>query len=98
MEFKILWSEFAENQLDKIYKYYKETASDKVAKKLLIGIIKEPNKLLKSPKIGQKETLLIIRAISYRYLVFKNYKLIYSIDEENGYIKIADVFETRQNQ
>ena len=32
-----------------------------------------------------------------KYLVFKNYKLIYSADTENGFIKIADIFDTRQN-
>lgn len=63
MEFKIIWSEFAENQLDKIYDYYQKKASDKIAKKLLKGIIKEPDKLLKSPEIGQEEELLIGRAI-----------------------------------
>lgn len=97
MEFKIIWSKFAEKQLDTIFDYYKKKASVRVAKKLLKGIISEPDKLLKSPEIGQEEELLIDRAIDYRYLVFKNYKLIYSVDEENRFIKIADVFDTRQN-
>lgn len=60
-------------------------------------IISEPEKLIKAPFIGQEEELLKQRKIGYRYLVFKNYKLIYSVDTENGFIKIADVFDTRQN-
>jgi hypothetical protein len=52
---------------------------------------------MKTPLIGQKEELLKQREIHYRYLIFKNYKLIYSVDMENGFIKIADVFDTRQN-
>lgn len=97
MTLKIIWSDFAETQLDEIYEYYKKKASPSVAKKLLKGIINEPNKLIKAPQIGQEEELLKNRKTEYRYLVYKNYKLIYSVDTENGFIKIADVFDTRQN-
>ncbi|AJR03377.1 type II toxin-antitoxin system RelE/ParE family toxin [Siansivirga zeaxanthinifaciens] len=97
MTLEIIWSEFAETQLDEIYEYYKKEASTRIAKKLVKGIINEPKKLIKTPLIGQEEELLKQREIHYRYLVFKNYKLIYSVDQENGFIKIADVFDTRQN-
>lgn len=97
MTFEIIWSEFAENQLDEIYDYYQKKASPRIAKKLIKEIINEPNKLINSPLIGQEEEFLKQRKIQYRYLVFKNYKLIYSVDIENGYIKITDVFDTRQN-
>lgn len=94
---KIIWSEFAETQLDEIYAYYEKEASARVAEKIIIGIINESKKLIKSPLIGQQEELLKHREIEYRYIVFKNYKLIYSVDDTNGFIKIADVFDTRQN-
>ncbi|MDP2685746.1 MAG: type II toxin-antitoxin system RelE/ParE family toxin [Aequorivita sp.] len=97
MVFKIVWSAFAETQLDEIYEYYEKKASSKIAKKLLKGIINESKKLVKTPQIGQEEELLIPRRIHYRYLVYKNYKLIYSVDADNGFVKIADVFDTRQN-
>lgn len=97
MEFKIIWSEFAETQLDKIYIFYEKKANYRVATRLVKGIINEPKKLLKAPDIGQEEGLLKERSNQYRYLVFKNYKLIYSVDRKNGFIKIADVFDTRQN-
>ncbi len=97
MKYEIIWSAFAESQLDQIYEYYDKEVSSKVAKNLVKGIINEPKKLLKAIFIGQKEELLKERKIQYRFLVFKNYKLIYSVDEQNGFIKIADVFDTRQN-
>jgi len=97
MILKIIWSEFAETQLDKIYEYYEKNASPRIAKKLLKVIINEPEKLIQKPLIGQEEELLKQREIHYRYLVYKNYKLIYSVDMENGFIKIADVFDCRQN-
>ena len=55
MAFKVIWSELAETQLDKIYEYYEKKASPRIAKKLLQGIIKEPEKLRESPLIGQKK-------------------------------------------
>lgn len=94
---KIIWSAFAETQLDDIYTYYKKKASPRIAEKLVTGIINESKKLAKTPHIGQVEKLLKQRKIQYRYLVFKNYKLIYSVDFENRCIKIVDVFDTRQN-
>ena len=97
MTLKIIWSNFAETQLDEIYKYYEKKASSRIAKKLIKEIINEPRKLIKTPHIGQVEELLKQRKIEYRYLVFKNYKLIYSVDMEKGFIKIVDVFDTRQN-
>lgn len=97
MTYKIIWSGFAESQLDEIFDYYEKEASPRVAKKILRGIIDEPQKLIKTPHLGPEEELLKQRGIHYRYLIFKNYKLIYSVDAENGFIKIADVFDTRQN-
>ncbi len=97
MNFKIIWSDFSETQLDEIFEYYEKKASVNVATKIVTGIIKESEKLINASFIGQEEELLRERKIQYRYLVFKNYKLIYSVDEKNGFIKIADVFDTRQN-
>jgi len=59
--------------------------------------LNEPKKLIKSPYIGQIENLLQERDNTYRFLIFKNYKIIYSVDQEKGFIKVADVFDTRKN-
>ena len=45
----------------------------------------------------QIEDLLIDREDDYRYIVCDNYKIIYSIDIKLKHIKIADVFDNRQN-
>lgn len=95
--FEIIWSNHAENELDSIFSYYSEFASIRVAKKLIQDILEEPNKLLLSPEISQREELLLDRENEYRYLVCKNYKIIYSLDTNNKQIKIADVFDSRQN-
>jgi len=97
MKLKIVWSEFAENELDKIFEYYSQKAGIRIAKKLIKEIISEPNKLLKNTFISQVENLLLDREIKYRYLTCNNYKIIYAINEEKKLIQISDVFDTRQN-
>ncbi|MHB0756920.1 type II toxin-antitoxin system RelE/ParE family toxin [Polaribacter sp. M15] len=96
MKFEIIWSEFAENQLDEIYEYYEKEVNRRVAKKITKGIINEPKKLMNLSFIGQEEELLKERKTKYRYIIYTNYKIIYSVDTKNGFIKVADVFDTRQ--
>ncbi|MDQ7916307.1 type II toxin-antitoxin system RelE/ParE family toxin [Mesonia sp. MT50] len=96
MELEIIWAEFSEFQLDKIFEYYKKEANFDIALEIIEGILNEPEILRKNPFVGQKEPLLKERTIEYRYLVYKSFKIIYSVDEKNAKIKIADVFGTRQ--
>lgn len=97
MVFKIIWSDFAETQLDQIFEYYVEKANLRIAKNIIEKIILEPNRILLHPEITQIEELLLDREKEYRYLVCGNYKIIYSIDTKQKLIMIADVFDTRQN-
>lgn len=97
MKLKIVWSQFAENEIDKIYNYYLQRAGIRVAKKIIEEILSEPNKLLSNTFSAQIEDLLIDRENKYHYLVCNNYKIIYCIDEEKKLIQISDVFDTRQN-
>lgn len=95
--FKVVWSDSAENELDKIFEYYNEKAGNKVAKKIIKEIISEPNKLTSNKFTTQVEDLLLNRENKYRYLICNNYKIIYCIDEDKKLIQISDVFDTRQN-
>lgn len=98
MKYEVIWSEFSEKQIDEIFNYYKEfSKSHQVALKIITKILLAPDKLIYNPKIGQRELLLENRNIEYHYIVESNYKIIYSIDNDNLLIKIADVFDTRQN-
>jgi plasmid stabilization system protein ParE len=76
-QFEIIWSDHAENELDKIFEYYSEFANIRVAKNIIQKIVEEPNKLLSNPEISQREELLLDRENEYRYLVCENYKIIY---------------------
>ncbi len=96
MNYKVVWSDFAELQLHKIFEYYLENASLLVAQNLIEAIILEPNKLLKNPEIAQKEDLLAKRNDNYRYIICKSYKFFFLYNNLKM-IKVADVFDTRQN-
>ena len=97
MAYKVIWSNFAESELDKIFEYHVEKASLKVAATIIKNILAEPNRLIDNSEMFQTEDLLIDREDIYRYIVWDNYKIIYSINIELKLIKIADVFDTRQN-
>ena len=97
MELEVYWTQFAEDKLIDILEYYKYNAGIAVAQKLVNGIIDKSLELIKNPFIGQKEDLLSDRIQEFRYIVFKNYKIIYWIDEVNKKILVSHVFDTRQN-
>ncbi len=97
MKLKVIWSQSAEYRLDEIFEYYSERASKKIARKIVHEIISATNSLKNTPFLGQIEPLLDERIETYRYLVIKNYKIIYSVNENRYLLKIADVFDTRQN-
>lgn len=97
MDVEVYWTQFAEDKLTDIYEYYKFNAGITVARNLLNGIIDESLKLEKNSFIGQIEELLSDRVQKYRYLIYKNYKIIYWMDEVNKIVFISHVFDTRQN-
>lgn len=93
----IIWSRFAEGQLDEIFEYYANKVSPQLALKIVLELIEAPEILKRNPLVGPLEVHLSGRKIEYRYLICNNYKIIYSIDEQNDCIKISDGFDTRQN-
>lgn len=97
MDLEIYWTSFSERELQNIFEYYKEKAGITIAKNLVEGIFNETQKLTKQPNIGQKEQLLEDREQEFRYLIFKNYKIVYWFNAVKNRIEINDVFDTRQN-
>ncbi len=95
MEMRLLWTDKALTQLEKIFDYYKVQASPEIAKKLIVSLIKGAVILETNPLAGMKEPLLAERAFEYRYIVKKSYKIIYRVDR--NFIKIITVFDCRQN-
>jgi len=97
MELTVYWTQIAEDKLNDIFEYYKFNAGIRVAQKLINGIIDTSLELDKNAYGGQKEVLLEDRIQGFRYAIFKSYKIVYWIDEENKIIFVANVFDSRQN-
>ena len=97
MGLEVFWLELAESKLEDIYTYYSIKASKKVAQKLVNDIVDTTIGIEKQPEIGQTETYLKHRSQEFRYLVYRNYKIVYWINYEFKRVEIANVFDTRQN-
>lgn len=95
MEIKVLWSDLALSQLEGIFDYYKTAASPIIARKLVRSLLELTLRLEKKPLLGVKEPLLTDRPFEYRFLVHKNYKIIYRFNQP--FIRVIAVFDTRQN-
>lgn len=95
--FKILWTDFAIDQLKDIFDFYKVKASQTIAQKLVQKIIDSTIILENNPKSGRREGLLSDRSREFRFVIVKTFKIIYWIDYEYNIIYIATVFDTRQN-
>src|SRR5690554_654359 len=97
MGLEVYWLEFAENKLLDIYNYYCENASVHIAQKLVNSIVDTTIDLEKHPEKGQIETLFNHRTQVFRYLIYKNYKIVYWVNYDLGRVEVANVFDTRQN-
>jgi len=90
----IIWTDFAIENLKKIFDYYAENATRKVAHKIRKQILLLTKQLIDYPESGQIELDLQKLGQGHRYLVSGNYKIIYRIDQHQ--VIISDVFDTRQ--
>ena len=93
---KVIISQFAEDSLKDIYSYYKENTSKSVASKIKKSIVSEIKKLPRFIRKNSKEEFLDKKKGEFRKCVAGNYKIIYSIIDEQT-ILITDIFDSRQN-
>lgn len=94
-EFEIVWTEFAERQLDLIFDFFLLKAGESVARKIVLSLIRSAEILKSHPKTGAIEPVLASMQEEFRYLVEGNYKLLYFLREKS--VIIIDVFDTRRN-
>lgn len=92
---KIIWTDFAIDNLKDIFDYYSSKASKKVAHKIRKQILDATKQLMSNPESGPIELNLEKLNQNHRYIVCGNYKVIYKI--ENNDIIINDIFDGRQN-
>ena len=86
---KVIWSKRAKEQLKQIYNYYK-SISPRVAKKLKDEILNNVKDLVFAEQYQKDEI-----QPEFRRIIVKNYKLIYTIDENT--IWILMIFDSRKD-
>ena len=95
---KIVWSKKAEDKLDTYLTYCQENYGDKVTNDKINNLEKLLSHLSMFPEMGFVEPILKDKKPNYRAYIFdKRLKLIYYIDNKNTIIKIADIWNNKQN-
>lgn len=97
MAIKVYWTHFSKIELREIFLYHKKNASLKVAQKLVLGITQEVLSLSNNVAVFQNEELLMDRVQDFRFLVYKNYKIIYFFNTSKNRIDVVDIFDCRQH-
>ena len=92
MKSKIIWSKKSKTSLIEIKEYFTENTSPRIANRLVKEIINKAQLLF----AGQKDPFLEFKNQDFRYLIFKNYKLVYRVENQD-LIKIYEVFDCRQD-
>jgi len=93
---KVLWTLFAESQLDDLYDYI-QTKNPHTAVEIYNDILDASAMLVRFPRMAAIEPLLSEFPEEYRSLIVRrNYKVVYFIDNET-IIYVVAVFDCRQN-
>ena len=92
---QIVWTQRAENQLERAVKYILEEQGRHYANIVLQRILQDVRVLADKPSIGTIEPLLAHKASEYRFLIVWSYKIIYRCHKEK--VIISRVFHTSRN-
>ncbi len=91
---KIKWTEKASSHLQIIYEYIAED-SKIYATRFIKSLILSTKKLKSMPKCGRK--VPEFEDYDFREVIFRNYRIIYRISEENKDIEILSVFHSARD-
>jgi len=94
--YNVVWSERAYEALRKIADFIAEN-SEQGAKNVVRELVRQSQTLSSLPRRNPIEPSLADASFEYRFLVKWNYKIIYTILEEERIVLIVLVFDTRQS-
>ena len=98
MSYKIEYTTFAEESINLIYDYIRIVLSNPIAaKNTLIGITKTINELVLFPyknRLSDDEELI---KYNVRIAIYKKYKILYKIYEDDEAITIMDIYYEKMN-
>jgi len=90
----IKFSEWADNCLKEIFRYYCEESNPEKAYEIVNKIIDRAETLVDNPTRGRLEEDLKSLGKEHRYLLEYHYKIIYKVEGEN--ITVTDIFSNYQ--
>ncbi len=91
----VVWSAWAQRQLDEIHAWHCTAASPAVADRIVDDILAVTHLLEQFPFGGQVEPWLEHKRQGHRRVVVGNYKIVYRVHQEE--VRIVDVFDSRQD-
>ncbi len=94
MAFKIHWLRQASKDIDAIFQFYSQYASQQVAQRRISKIVRCIDSLEKMPYLGRIDEEFT-RGLCYRYLVV-TYKVYYFVEGDGVYI--ASVWDCRKGR
>ncbi len=92
---EIVWTDFAIENLQKIFDYYMQEVNIIIAEKIKKDIFQTTQQLIDNPNSGQIELNLEKLNKNYRYLICGNYKILYRVNKVH--VIINDIFDVRQD-
>lgn len=95
-DYTVVWSDKAYNSLRKVHDYLQQN-SPEGAKKVVLELVRFSQSLEDLPRRNPVEPDLASAPVEYRFLVKWNFKIIYTILEEEKMVLVVLVFDTRQN-
>ncbi|MCM1368700.1 MAG: type II toxin-antitoxin system RelE/ParE family toxin [Roseburia sp.] len=98
MKYAVVFTDTAKSDLRNIAVYIVEQSKDKeIAKRFVKELSEQCAPLEEFPQIGALPKDRVLVSSGYRFLVHKEYLIVYSVDESNGKVYIQAVFNAKKD-
>ena len=98
MDYKIEYTTTALKSLENIYDYISKVLFNSIAaENIVIGIFDAINNLKSFPKMFPIVEFNVSKKTPVRIAIYKNYKILYSIFEDDNVVVIYDIINSKQN-
>lgn len=98
MSYRVKISDTAKQDLREIAFYIAEQAKDKeIAKKFVNELRAECNRLETFPEAGAMPKDRILRSAGYKYIIYKDYLIFYTIQEDLSEVDVLAIFNAKKD-
>lgn len=98
MKYDVLFTDTAKTDLREIALFIAEESKDKaVAKKFVIELTAQCARLEAAPSIGALPRDRVLMSLGYRFLVYKDYLIFYTADDNSKTVYIQAVFNAKKD-